>query len=59
MGSEMCIRDRVLRLIKGKAVADISVKVINHGKPLINKKVAEELGIPMSQHLLDTVSFVE
>nr|WP_278925276.1 tryptophan ABC transporter substrate-binding protein [Streptococcus canis] len=51
--------NQVLRLIKGKAVADISVKVINHGKPLINKKVAEELGIPMSQHLLDTVSFVE
>lgn len=51
--------NQVLRLIKGKAVADISVKVIDHGKPLINKKVAEELGIPMSQHLLDTASFVE
>lgn len=51
--------NQVLRLIKGKAVADISVKVIDHGKPLINKKVAEELGISMSQHLLDTASFVE
>ncbi|GAA0057611.1 hypothetical protein ScFU53_16480 [Streptococcus canis] len=51
--------NQVLRLIKGKAVADISVKVIDHGKPLINKKVAEELGIPISQHLLDTASFVE
>ena len=51
--------NQVLRLIKGKAVADISVKVIDHGKPLINKKIAEELGIPMSQHLLDTASFVE
>ncbi|MDV5976409.1 UNVERIFIED_CONTAM: ABC transporter substrate-binding protein [Streptococcus canis] len=51
--------NQVLRLLKGKAVADISVRVIDHGKPLINKKVAEELGIPMSQHLLDTASFVE
>lgn len=51
--------NQVLQLLKGKAVSDIPVKVVDDGKPLINRKVAEELGITISPRLLKTATVIE
>ncbi|CAN2924232.1 tryptophan ABC transporter substrate-binding protein [Streptococcus dysgalactiae] len=51
--------NQVLQLLKGKAVSDIPVKVVDDGKPLINRKVAEELGIIIPPRLLKTATVIE
>lgn len=51
--------NQVLQLLKGKAVSDIPVKVVDDGKPLINRKVAEELGITIPPRLLKTATVIE
>ncbi|EHI69343.1 tryptophan ABC transporter substrate-binding protein [Streptococcus ictaluri] len=42
---------QVLRLMKGKKVSQVPVTIVDDGKPYINPKVAQELGISISKEL--------
>ncbi|HER9569558.1 TPA: ABC transporter substrate-binding protein [Streptococcus pyogenes] len=51
--------NQVLKLIKGKRVVDVPVKVVDIGQPLINKNVAAELGIAIKREDFPSASFIE
>ncbi|MGT2934680.1 tryptophan ABC transporter substrate-binding protein [Streptococcus castoreus] len=50
--------NQVLELIKGKSVSEVPVMIVDHGKPFLNKKTAEELGITIPKNLLTSATFV-
>lgn len=47
------------QLLSGKTVKDVPVKIVDTGTPVINPRVAEQLGIRLPKELLETAELIE